>query len=72
VLCLYHSRGFVVTDVHCDNEFECIRNLVLPVNLNVTAAEAHVGKVERSIRTIKERNRSTVHGLPTSVYLDSW
>jgi hypothetical protein len=28
------------------------------------AADSHVGEVERSIRTIKERSRSTVHGLP--------
>jgi Reverse transcriptase (RNA-dependent DNA polymerase) len=64
VFSLYRSRGFTIVDLHCDNEFECIRNDILPVNLNVVAADSHVGEVERSIRTIKERNRSTVHGLP--------
>jgi Zinc knuckle len=60
----YRNRGFNVTDLHCDNECECIREHLLPINLNIVAADAHVGEVERSIRTIKERNRSTVHGLP--------
>jgi hypothetical protein len=64
VLRLYHSRGFTITDLHADNEFECIRDHILPINLNTVAADGHVGEVERSIRTIKERNRSTVHGLP--------
>jgi hypothetical protein len=32
--------------------------------MNVVAADSHVGEVERSIRTIKERLRSCVHGLP--------
>jgi hypothetical protein len=58
------SRGFVVVDVHADAEFECIREHIAPVFLNVVAADAHVGEVERSIRTIKERNRVSVHGLP--------
>jgi hypothetical protein len=35
-----------------------------PINLSLVAADGHVGKVERSIQTIKERNRSTVHGPP--------
>jgi hypothetical protein len=61
---LYHSRGFRVCDVHADCEFECIRQQILPCKLNVVAADAHVGEVEWSIRTIKERNRTTVHGLP--------
>jgi hypothetical protein len=64
VLSLYRSRGFAVTDMHVDVEFECLRENVLPVHLNIVAADSHVGEVERSIRTIKERNRATVHELP--------
>jgi hypothetical protein len=63
-LLLYRTRGFTVVDIHADLEFECIREDIMPVHLNVLAADAHVGEVERSIRTIKERNRATVHGLP--------
>ena len=32
--------------------------------MNITTADSHVGEVERSIRTIKERLRACVHGLP--------
>jgi hypothetical protein len=64
VLHLYTCRGFHVKDIHCDNEFACIRELVRPVQLNVVPADSHVGEIERSIRTIKERLRALVHGLP--------
>jgi hypothetical protein len=60
-LFLYRSRGFVVVDIHTDVEFECVRDQIASVILNVVAADAHVGEVERSIRTIKERNRATGH-----------
>jgi hypothetical protein len=35
-----------------------------PIHVNIVAADGHVGEVERSVRTIKERFRSYVHGLP--------
>jgi hypothetical protein len=59
---LYRARGFNVTDVHADVELECIREHILPVNINTVAADGHAG--QRYIRTIKERSRSTVHGFP--------
>ncbi len=62
----YHDRGFAVCDVHADNELECAREALLPIELNVVPADCHVGEIERSIRTIKERLRSCVHGLPFS------
>ena len=61
---LYQARGFTVRDEHSDNEFECSRATLLPIALNVVPADSHVGEIERSIRTIKERLRSCVHGLP--------
>ena len=64
VLRLYEARGFRVSDIHADREFECLHSSLLPVELNTVAPDSHVGEVERSIRTIKERLRSTVHGLP--------
>jgi hypothetical protein len=47
-------------------EFECIQNNVLPSRLNVTAANDHVGEVEQSIWTMKERART-----PSTVYLSN-
>ena len=61
---LYTSRGLTVRDIHADNEFDCIRETIRPIELNIVPADSHVGEVERSIRTIKERLRSCVHGLP--------
>ncbi|KAG7347353.1 reverse transcriptase RNA-dependent DNA polymerase [Nitzschia inconspicua] len=64
VIDMYENRGFTVTDIHTDNEFECLCADVAPIVLNVTAADDHVGEVERSIRTIKERVRAAVNGMP--------
>ena len=63
-IALYESRGFHVRDAHADHEFECARANLRPVDLNVVPPDSHVGEVERSIQTIKERLRSCVHGLP--------
>ena len=64
VIHLYTSRGFTVTDIHADHEFSCVRHDLHPIHLNVVPADCHVGEVERSIRTIKERVRSCAHGMP--------
>lgn len=60
----YKSRGFEVVAIHSDRELECLRNDILPTDLQITAADAHQGDVERSIRTIKERTRTLIHGMP--------
>jgi hypothetical protein len=64
VLRLYQVRGLHISDIHADNEFDCLREHVRPVAMNIAPADSHVGEIERSIRTIKERLRSCVHGLP--------
>ncbi len=61
---LYQVRGFDVVDLHADMEFECVQNDFTPTRVNLTPRDAHVGEVERSIRTIKECMRADVHGLP--------
>ena len=63
-IALYAARGFHVRDAHADHEFECARDALRPVVLNIVPPDSHVGEVERSIQTIKERLRSCVHGLP--------
>ena len=64
VLRLYHARGLTVRDIHSDHEFECLRADLRPIVMDVVPPDSHVGEVERSIRTIKDRLRSCVHGLP--------
>jgi hypothetical protein len=64
IIQLYHRRGFRVCDLHVDNEFACVRDALHPIHMNVVAADSHVGEIERSVRTVKERLRACVHGLP--------
>ena len=68
VIKLYQSRGLIVEQIHGDNEFECIREDIRPVLLNISAADEHVSMIERSIRTIKDRTRSQVQYLPYNKY----
>ena len=65
---LYKARGLTIVNVHADNEFECCRAELRPIILNIAGAGMHVGEVERSIRTIKERVRCTIHDLPFKNY----
>lgn len=53
VINLQITCAFAVTDLHTK-----------PFRLNDTAADDHVGKVERSICTMKERVRTTIHAIP--------
>jgi hypothetical protein len=64
VIRLYTARGLTVRDVHCDNEFECLRESLRPIALNVVTTDSHVGEAEHSIRTIKERLRACVRPWP--------
>ena len=58
----------IVEQINCDNQFECIREDVAPIPLNVVGAAEHVGYIERSIRTVKECTRCHVHRLPYTKY----
>jgi hypothetical protein len=64
VIELYHTRVFNVVAIHADMDFECIKNDIPRVHFELTARDAHVGEVERSIRTIKERVRADIHDMP--------
>ena len=39
-------------------------NAFLPIVMDIVPADSHLGEIERSNRTLKERTRSCVHGLP--------
>ncbi len=66
----YELRSFSVVQVEGDNEFdnEIVRNAIAPRHLSIAGREEHVGPVERSIRTIKERARCICHSLPYKRY----
>ena len=64
---IYKARGLQIAMTHADEEFMSLRHPLLElenIQLNITATNEHVPEIERAIRTIKERNRSTVSGLP--------
>ena len=68
VINMYTSRGFRVVNVHADKEFDCIKGDIKPIEMNIMGADEHVHEAERSIRTTKDRIRSTIHGLPYKRY----
>ena len=60
----YHSRGFRITDIHADSEFEKARNDLLPIRMETCGTDDHVPEVERDIQTQKNQNRSVCHAMP--------
>ena len=62
----YASRGFIIMDIFGDGEFDVeeIISSTLPATLHICSADEHVPKIERTIRTIKERARTVCHTLP--------
>jgi hypothetical protein len=62
VMQLYSGRRLIVGAILADHEFELIRPWY--PNLNTTTADEHVPDIERHIRTVKERTRSTYTMLP--------
>ena len=59
---LYEQRGFRVTSIMADPEFEPLRT-AFP-QLNTCGADEHVPEIERFIRTVKDCVRSVYHSLP--------
>ena len=60
VVKVYALRGFVVQNVLMEGEFEKIKPEMCMVNINISAAREHVGKIERFHQTLKERCRSVL------------
>jgi hypothetical protein len=64
----YLQQGFRITVLHADGEFVPLKILIEsmpggPV-VNLASANEHVPEIERRIRVVKERCRSSRHGLP--------
>ena len=70
VLNIYRKRGFQITNIHADNEFDLpqLHNHLRPSTLAIYGRDEHVGVIERSTRTIKERCRSICHTIPYTKY----
>jgi hypothetical protein len=63
---VYAKRGFRITTVLMDGEFEPTRGALadMHINLNVVSRDEHVLEVERHIRILKERIRSVWNTMP--------
>ena len=68
VITLYSTWGFTIEQIMADNQYECLRDNLLPIMLTVVGAGEHVGDIERSIQTVKEGARTTTQGLPFKRY----
>ena len=70
VITTYESRGFRITDIHGDNEFDVqtLRDFLLPAVLHIYGRDEHVPTIERSNRTVKERCRAICNSLPYRRY----
>ena len=66
----YHSRGFTITDIFGDNEFDVasLHEFFRPITIHICAPEEHVPQIERQNRTTKERLRTICHSLPYKRY----
>jgi hypothetical protein len=64
----YLNQGFLITAIHVDNEFAPLQVLIQSMpggpRVNLTSANEHVPEIERRIRVVKERARSSRHSLP--------
>ena len=63
---LYLQRGFKITHMHTDCEFETIRKemIYIGIKLKCASKKEHVPEIERIIRTVKERVRSARSTMP--------
>ena len=66
VKAIYNQRGFMVTTLLMDGQFDVLRADLadLQITLNTVSNDEHVPEVERHIRTIKERARAVYNTLP--------
>ena len=65
---VYTNRRFNITPYNGDNGFEILRERLDGANLNIVGRDDHIGAIERSIRTIKERARCICYKLPYKSY----
>ena len=60
----FTDRGFTINGFHSNNKFETLQDYLSPYPLRIIAPDEHVGMIERSSRTVKERTRCTCQNLP--------
>ena len=66
---LYRRGGFNCRKALMDMDFEKLEQVVEDMTINTTTTREHVGKIERTIRTCKERRCSVMSELPYKKYM---
>ena len=63
---VYTNKDIFIKTLHMDNECEFLRDALQDkgITLNTTAADEHIPQIERQIKVLKERVRSTCNLLP--------
>ena len=66
----YQTRGFNVSDIFGDNEFDVpsLHDFFRPITIHSCAPEEHVPQIERQNRSTKEQLRTICHSLPYKRY----
>eukprot|EP00804_Cyclotella_cryptica_P028831 CCRYP_008417-RA/>CCRYP_008417-RA protein AED:0.17 eAED:-0.09 QI:0/-1/0/1/-1/0/1/0/134 len=68
VMGVYWRAGFICQTALMDGEFEKVKHKLLNlIEVNITSKNEHVPKIERKMRHIKERTRSTKAELPYNI-----
>jgi hypothetical protein len=68
---IYRKRGFRITNIFGDGEFECTPGAVatdIRSELHICGEDKHVPDIERCIRTAKERTHCTCNSMPIQHY----
>ena len=68
VLQMYRKQELQVSQINGDNEFKNTEDTIRPTRLQIVGAGEHVGDMEHSVRTLKERTRYHIHRLPYKRY----
>lgn len=64
VIALYRRRGFRISTILADPEFQPLQSSFPGAQLDCCGADEHVPEIERYIRTVKDRARSCYNMLP--------
>ena len=67
---IYAHRGFKVTNIHGDGEFEIedLKKEMSPAEMIIYAKNKHVPIIEQSVRTVKGRARTACNAAPYNKY----
>ena len=64
----YKNRGFSVDFVHGDKQFQCLKEDMAPVKIQIASKGENLSEVKRSIQTIKGDIQILYHALPFKKY----